>query len=146
MLEVTTSYSYNQKTNSIDIEFSQKPVSKKNYEENPHFKIKDLYDDESVSRKVEIVDFNARAVRYFDTNLNVVIFQTNGVEVIKECHTIKLENEKNTVNQNYLLNTKIRKPPIKKREQGNYNFLFIYINFKYILFFSFHFILIQRNE
>jgi len=118
MLEVTTSYTYNQKTNSIDVEFAQKPILKEYYKENPVFKIKELTNLEIPGKKVSIVDFKTRAARFFDVNLNVVIYQTNGIEVIKESHMVKLENEKDVVTQNYLLNTKIRKPPIKKREQG----------------------------
>ena len=86
MLEVTTSYTYNQKTNSIDVEFSQKPILKEYYKDNSVFKIKELTNLEVPGKKVSIVDFKTRAARFFDVNLNVVIYQTNGIEVIKESH------------------------------------------------------------
>jgi len=119
MLELQLTYNYNKSTNSIDIDCRQTPVSKKYFDDNPHFKIKDI-DMEilgSIEKKLSIVDFKCKSIRYFDVPINISIFQTNGIEIIKENHIIKLENEKDLICQNFPLITKLRKAPIKKREQ-----------------------------
>lgn len=64
-----------------------------------------------------VVDFSAKANRYFDVDLVVNIYQTNGFEVLKETHQVVLESEKDCVIRNFPLITKLRKCPIKKREQ-----------------------------
>ena len=119
MLELQLTYNYNKSTNSIDIDCRQTPVSKNYFDDNPHFKIKDI-DMEilgSIEKKLSIVDFKCKSIRYFDVPINISIFQTNGIEIIKENHIIKLENEKDLICQNFPLITKLRKAPIKKREQ-----------------------------
>jgi hypothetical protein len=45
------------------------------------------------------------------------ILQTNGIEILKDLHDIKLESDKETYTQNFPLISKIRKTDLKKREQ-----------------------------
>jgi hypothetical protein len=119
MLELKLNYAYDKRTNSIDIELSQSPITKDCYESNPIFKIKDINYDllEKVGKKLAVVDFRTRPARYFDVSVNLTIFQTNGIEIMRESHQIKLENEKESLTQNFALIAKIRRIPIKKREQ-----------------------------
>jgi hypothetical protein len=119
MLELRINYAYDKRANSIDIEMSQAPITKDFYESNPIFKIKDINYEllEKVGKKIGVVDFRTRPARYFDVNINLTIFQTNGIEIMRETHQIKLENEKESLTQNFPLIAKIRRIPIKKREQ-----------------------------
>jgi hypothetical protein len=119
MLELTINYAYDKRTNSIDVEIAQSPITKTYYESNPIFKIKDIDYDflDKVGKKIGVVDFRTRPARYFDVNINLTIFQTNGIEIMRESHQIRLENEKESITQNFPLIAKIRRIPIKKREQ-----------------------------
>lgn len=119
MLDLTIKYNYNKRTNSVDIEILQNPISKPFFENCPYFKIKDLSYDvlSKLNKKVPIVDFRKKSIRYFDMNINIFIYQTNGIEVMRDIHQIKLENEHDSIFQNIPLIAKIRRIPIKKREQ-----------------------------
>jgi hypothetical protein len=48
---------------------------------------------------------------------NLNILQTNGIEIMKDIHQIKLESDKENYTQNFPLISKIRKTDLKKREQ-----------------------------
>ena len=119
MLEIELKYSYNQKTNSIDIEIHQDQIAKKYYDSNPFFKLKEIdYDTiNKLNKNIDIIDFRTKANRYFDILFNLNIIQTNGIEIMRDPHKIKLENEKENYVQNFPLISKIRKMPLKKREQ-----------------------------
>jgi hypothetical protein len=119
MLEVTIKYTYKKTTNSVDIDLSQSPVSKPYFENNPFFKIKDINFDllNKLNKKLPILDNRLKSIRYFDIAINLFIYQTNGIEVMRDIHQIKLENEKDSIFQNIPLIAKIRRIPIKKREQ-----------------------------
>ena len=119
MLDLLLNYSYNKRTNSIDIEIFKKPMTQDFYEKNPHFNIKDInYDTlEKFNKNFAVVDFKLKPLRYFDVGLNLLIYQTNGIEIMMESHQVKLEAEKDSISQNFPLNTKIRKAPMKKIEQ-----------------------------
>lgn len=119
MLEIQLNYTYNQRTNSVDIELHQNQVAKKYYTENPYFKIKEIdYDSlTKYNKNIQIIDFRSKPNRYFDVFLNLNIYQTNGIEIMKDAHTIKLENEKENYFLNFPLISKMRKMPLKKREQ-----------------------------
>jgi hypothetical protein len=119
MLCLNINYSFNKRTNSIDLEIYQTPVAQHYFHNNPHFKIKDINLDglENLNKKLAIVDFKVRPLRYFDVDVPVMIYQTNGIEIMRESHQIKLDNERESIYQNFPLSAKIRKAPIKKREQ-----------------------------
>ncbi len=119
MLELTINYNYNKRTNSMDVEIYQSPISKNYYEQNPYFKIRDInYETlDSLGKKIAVVDYKSRPARYFDVNVNLLIYQTNGIEIMRDNHQIKLENERESLFQNFPLIAKIRRIPIKKREQ-----------------------------
>ena len=119
MLEIDLKYKYNQKTNSIEIEIHQDQIAKKYYDSNPFFKLKEIdYDTiNKLNKNVEIIDFRTKANRYFDILFNLSIIQTNGIEIMRDIHKIKLENEKENYVQTFPLISKIRKMPLKKREQ-----------------------------
>jgi hypothetical protein len=119
MLELSVNYNYNKRTNSIDVEIFQKPITMEYYEKKPHFKLKDVNLEalEKMGKKLAVVDFKKRPIRYFDVNVNISVYQTNGIEIMRESHQVKLENEKDSMFHNFPLSAKIRKAPIKKREQ-----------------------------
>ena len=119
MLKIELKYKYNQKTNSIEIEIHQDQIAKKYYDSNPFFKLKEIdYDTiNKLNKNVEIIDFRIKANRYFDILFNLSIIQTNGIEIMRDIHKIKLENEKENYVQTFPLISKIRKMPLKKREQ-----------------------------
>jgi hypothetical protein len=119
MLEITIKYTYKKTTNSVDIDLSQSPLSKPYFENNPFFKIKDINYDvlNKLNKKLPILDNRLKSIRYFDIGINLFIYQTNGIEVMRDIHQIKLENEKDSIFQNIPLIAKIRRIPIKKREQ-----------------------------
>ncbi len=119
MLDITIKFNYNKRTNSVDLDIIQNPISKNYFENYPYFKVKDLSYDvlNKLNKKVPVVDFRMKSVRYFDLNFNLYIYQTNGIEVMRDTHQIKLENERDSIFQNIPLIAKIRRIPIKKREQ-----------------------------
>jgi len=119
MLELKIKYQYNKRTNSVDIDILQNPISKNYYEKHPYFKIKDINHEilNKLAKQVPVVDFRNKSIRYFDVNFNLYIYQTNGIEVMRDIHQIKLENERDSIFQNIPLIAKIRRIPIKKREQ-----------------------------
>ena len=119
MLSIDLHYSYNQRTNSVDIELHQNQIAKDYYTKNPFFKIKEI-DYESLNKykkSIQIIDFRAKANRFFDVFLTLNIYQTNGIEIMRDSHLIKLENEKENYFLNFPLISKMRKMPLKKREQ-----------------------------
>ena len=119
MLEIELNYTYNQRTNSVDIELHQNQIAKNYYTNNPYFRIKEIdYESlEKYNKYIQIIDFRARPNRYFDVFLNLNIYQTNGIEIMRDTHSIKLENEKENYFLNFPLISKMRKMPLKKREQ-----------------------------
>ena len=72
-----------------------------------------------------LVKYEEKLLRKYDLNISVLIYQTNGYEVHKETHNISFFNNtsnilghySDSIINNYALNTKLRKCPIKKREQ-----------------------------
>jgi hypothetical protein len=122
MLDLSVDYNYNKKTNSIDVQINQSPVGKKYFEKNPYFKLPFMNQStleflDKIDKRICVVDFKTRPVRWFDVNFNLLIYQTNGIEIKKETHQIKMDSEKEDLYNNFPLNSKIRKMPIKKREQ-----------------------------
>ena len=119
MFKIFLEYTYNQKMNSIDIKIKQEQVAKKYYEKNPCFNI-DGIDIEFLDKKnknIQIIDYRTKPNRYFDIFIKLNILQTNGIEILKDPHDIKLESDKETYTHNFPLISKIRKTDLKKREQ-----------------------------
>ena len=119
MFKIYLEYTYNQKTNSIDIKIKQEQIAKKYYEKNPCFNIEgiDIEFLDKIDKNIQIIDYKTKPNRYFDIFVKLNILQTNGIEIIKDPHDIKLESDKETYNNNFPLISKIRKTDLKKREQ-----------------------------
>ena len=119
MFKIYLDYTYNQKTNSIDIKIKQEQIAKKYYEKNPCFNIEgiDIEFLDKIDKNIQIIDYKTKPNRYFDIFVKLNILQTNGIEIIKDPHDIKLESDKETYNNNFPLISKIRKTDLKKREQ-----------------------------
>ena len=119
MFKIYLEYTYNQKTNSIDIRIKQEQIAKKYYEKNPCFNIEgiDIEFLDKIDKNIQIIDYKTKPNRYFDIFVKLNILQTNGIEIIKDPHDIKLESDKETYNNNFPLISKIRKTDLKKREQ-----------------------------
>ena len=119
MFKIYLEYTYNQKTNSIDIKIKQEQIAKKYYEKNPCSNIEgiDIEFLDKIDKNIQIIDYKTKPNRYFDIFVKLNILQTNGIEIIKDPHDIKLESDKETYNNNFPLISKIRKTDLKKREQ-----------------------------
>ena len=119
MFEINLDYTYSQKTNSIDIKIRQQQVAKKYYEKHPYFYLENIDVDflNKVGKNIQVIDYRTKPNRYFDVSININILQTNGIEITKDPHKIKLESDKENYSQNFPLITKIRKTDLKKREQ-----------------------------
>ena len=119
MFKIYLEYTYNQKTNSIDIKIKQEQIAKKYYEKHPCFNIEgiDIEFLDKIDKNIQIIDYKTKPNRYFDIFVKLNILQTNGIEIIKDPHDIKLESDKETYNNNFPLISKIRKTDLKKREQ-----------------------------
>jgi len=119
MFKIFLEYTYNQKMNSIDIKIKQEQVAKKYYEKNPCFNIDgiDIEFLDKISKNIQIIDYRTKPNRYFDIFIKLNILQTNGIEILKDPHDIKLESDKETYTHNFPLISKIRKTDLKKREQ-----------------------------
>ena len=119
MFKIFLDYTYNQKTNSIDIKIKQEQIAKKYYEKHPHFNIEEIDIEflDKVGKNIQIIDYKTKPTRYFDIFVKLNILQTNGIEILKDLHDIKLESDKETYTQNFPLISKIRKTDLKKREQ-----------------------------
>ena len=119
MFKIYLEYTYNQKTNSIDIKIKQEQIAKKYYKKNPCFNIEgiDIEFLDKIDKNIQIIDYKTKPNRYFDIFVKLNILQTNGIEIIKDPHDIKLESDKETYNNNFPLISKIRKTDLKKREQ-----------------------------
>ena len=119
MFQINLEYTYNQKTNSIDIKIKQEQIAKKYYEKHPCFNIEgiDIEFLDKIDKNIQIIDYKTKPNRYFDIFVKLNILQTNGIEIIKDPHDIKLESDKETYNNNFPLISKIRKTDLKKREQ-----------------------------
>lgn len=119
MLNLKMFYSYKEDTNSIDVELLQTPENYDYAVSYPHFNIDGLDIDNlaKINKLPPVLNFTSKANRFYDVNLNVTIYQTNGFEVLKENQVIILDNDKDNVIRNIPLITKLRKCPIKKREQ-----------------------------
>ena len=119
MFKINLDYTYNQKTNSIDIKIKQEQIAKKYYEKHPCFNIEgiDIEFLDKINKNIQIIDYKTKPNRYFDIFVKLNILQTNGIEIIKDPHDIKLESDKETYNNNFPLISKIRKTDLKKREQ-----------------------------
>ena len=119
MFKINLEYTYNQKTNSIDIKIKQEQVAKKYYEKHPCFNIEgiDIEFLDKIGKNIQIIDYKTKPNRYFDIFIKLNILQTNGIEIIKDPHDIKLESDKETYSNNFPLISKIRKTDLKKREQ-----------------------------
>ena len=119
MFKIFLDYTYNQKTNSIDIKIKQEQIAKKYYEKHPYFNIEEIDIEflDKVGKNIQIIDYKTKPTRYFDIFVKLNILQTNGIEILKDLHDIKLESDKETYTQNFPLISKIRKTDLKKREQ-----------------------------
>jgi hypothetical protein len=119
MFKIFLEYTYNQKTNSIDIKIKQEQIAKKYYEKHPFFNIEsiDIEFLDKINKNIQIIDYKTKPARYFDIFVKLNILQTNGIEILKDPHDIKLESDKETYNHNFPLISKIRKTDLKKREQ-----------------------------
>ena len=119
MFKIFLDYTYNQKTNSIDIKIKQEQIAKKYYEKHPYFNIEeiDIQFLDKIGKNIQIIDYKTKPTRYFDIFVKLNILQTNGIEILKDLHDIKLESDKETYTQNFPLISKIRKSDLKKREQ-----------------------------
>ena len=119
MFEIKLEYTYNQKTNSIDIKIHQEQIAKSYYEKHPFTTIKEIDINflNKVGKNIQIIDYRTKPNRYFNIFFNLNILQTNGIEIMKDPHQIKLESDKENYLQNFPLISKIRKIPLKKREQ-----------------------------
>ena len=119
MFELSLDYTYSQKTNSIDIKISQKQIAKYYYEKHPYFYLENIDIDflNKVGKNIQVIDYRTKPNRYFDVSINLNILQTNGIEIMRDSHKIKLESDKENYSQNFPLISKIRKTDLKKREQ-----------------------------
>ena len=119
MFEINLDYTYSQKTNSIDIKIHQEQIAKYYYEKHPFFYIDniDMNFLNKVGKNIQVIDYRTKPNRYFNVMFNLNILQTNGIEIMKDIHQIKLESDKETYTQNFPLISKIRKTDLKKREQ-----------------------------
>ena len=119
MFKIFLDYTYNQKTNSIDIKIKQEQIAKKYYEKHPYFNIEEIDIEflDKVGKNIQIIDYKTKPTRYLDIFVKLNILQTNGIEILKDLHDIKLESDKETYTQNFPLISKIRKTDLKKREQ-----------------------------
>ena len=119
MFKIFLDYTYNQKTNSIDIKIKQEQITKKYYEKHPYFNIEEIDIEflDKVGKNIQIIDYKTKPTRYLDIFVKLNILQTNGIEILKDLHDIKLESDKETYTQNFPLISKIRKTDLKKREQ-----------------------------
>ena len=119
MFRIFLDYTYNQKTNSIDIKIKQEQIAKKYYEKHPYFNIEEIDIEflDKVGKNIQIIDYKTKPTRYLDIFVKLNILQTNGIEILKDLHDIKLESDKETYTQNFPLISKIRKTDLKKREQ-----------------------------
>ena len=119
MFEINLDYTYNQKTNSIDIKIHQEQVAKYYYEKHPYFYLDNIDVDflNKIGKNIQVIDYRTKPNRYFDVLFNLNILQTNGIEIMKDIHQIKLEADKENYSQNFPLISKIRRTDLKKREQ-----------------------------
>ena len=119
MFEIDLDYTYSQKTNSIDIKIHQEQVAKYYYEKHPYFYLENIDVDflNKVGKNIQVIDYRTKPNRYFAVYFNLNILQTNGIEIMKDIHQIKLESDKENYSQNFPLISKIRKTDLKKREQ-----------------------------
>ena len=119
MFEINLDYTYSQKTNSIDIKIHQEQIAKYYYEKHPYFYLENIDVDflNKVGKNIQVIDYRTKPNRYFDIFFNLNILQTNGIEIMKDIHQIKLESDKENYSQNFPLISKIRKTDLKKREQ-----------------------------
>ena len=119
MFKIFLEYTYNQKTNSIDIKIKQEQIAKKYYEKHPYFNIEgiDIEFLDKIGKNIQVIDYKTKPTRYFDIFVKLNILQTNGIEILKDPHDIKLESDKETYTHNFPLISKIRKTDLKKREQ-----------------------------
>ncbi len=119
MFEINLDYTYSQKTNSIDIKIHQEQIAKYYYEKHPFFYIENIDVDflNKVGKNIQVIDYRTKPNRYFNIMFNLNILQTNGIEIMKDIHQIKLESDKENYTQNFPLISKIRKTDLKKREQ-----------------------------
>ena len=119
MFKMNIEYIYIQKTNSIDIKIHQEPLARAYYENHPYFNIENIDVDflNKIGKKIHVIDYRTRPNRYFDVYFNLNIIQTNGIEIMRDSHQIKLESDKEIFTQNFMLISKIRKTDLKKREQ-----------------------------
>ena len=119
MFEIDLDYTYSQKTNSIDIKIHQEQVAKYYYEKHPYFYLDNIDVDflNKMGKNIQVIDYRTKPNRYFAVYFNLNILQTNGIEIMKDIHQIKLESDKENYSQNFPLISKIRKTDLKKREQ-----------------------------
>ena len=119
MFKINLDYTYNQKTNSIDIKIHQEQVAKYYYEKHPYFYLDNIDVDflNKIGKNIQVIDYRTKPNRYFDVLFNLNILQTNGIEIMKDIHQIKLEADKENYSQNFPLISKIRRTDLKKREQ-----------------------------
>ena len=123
MFKIFLEYTYNQKTNSIDIKIHQEQIAKYYYEKHPFFYIDniDMNFLNKVGKNIQVIDYRTKPNRYFNVMFNLNILQTNGIEIMKDIHQIKLESDKETYTQNFPLISKIRKTDLKKKRTRIYS-------------------------
>ena len=119
MFEINLNYNYNKKTNSIDIKIHQEQISKNYYEKNPFFNIKDVNYDflNKIGKNIQVIDQRIKPNIYLNIFLKLSIVQTNGIEIRKDLHQVKLVSGKENISQNFPLLTKFSNLKLKKREQ-----------------------------
>ncbi len=119
MFELNLDYTYSPKTNSIDIKIHQRQIAKYYYEKHPYFYLENIDVDflNKVGKNIQVIDYRTKPNRYFDVSISLNILQTNGIEIMRDIHKIKLESDKENYSQNFPLISKIRKTDLKKREQ-----------------------------
>ena len=68
MFKIFLEYTYNQKTNSIDIKIKQEQIAKKYYEKHPLFNVEgvDIEFLDKIGKNIQITDYKTKLNIYFD--------------------------------------------------------------------------------
>ena len=119
MFKIDLNYIYNQKTNSINIKIHQEQIAKLYYENHPFLNIKGVNFDflKKMGKNLNVIDYRTKPNTYLNIFLNLDIIQTNGIEIKKDVHKIKLIYGKENFTLNLPLTIKFKKNELKKREQ-----------------------------
>ena len=127
MFKLDLNYTYNKKSNCIDIKIHQEQIAKNYFEKHPFFDIKDVNFDylKKIGKNINIIDYRTKPNINFNFFFNLNIIQTNGIKIKKEIHKIKLISGKEDYSQNIPLNIKFIKSVFKKKEQEFINELIV---------------------